>query len=149
MAAIQPHRNRNIGQKLGFDVVDAGQIPWDDRFQVGEQLIEWLDAYNVVAVVVEQFILREGRAQQQVGSTFPSVLVSGIVESVLNSRGQLSLMHYQQPSQALRAQVLPEHAELLSGMNHAADAYRHARIWMLLHKDQFREDTISLSSKSN
>lgn len=113
-----------------IEVVMAEQIPWDRRkedlwalftatFREGLPVPQY--------TVVENFRLRPGRAMEQVGSTFPSVEVIGLIEAFQFVTKNYFKLIYQEPAIISRVQVLPEHAPLFVGKPHAADAYRHAR----------------------
>ena len=113
-----------------IEVVMAEQIPWDRRkedlwalftatFREGLPVPQY--------TVVENFRLRPGRAMEQVGSTFPSVEVIGLIEAFQFVTKNYFKLVYQEPAIISRVQVLPEHAPLFVGKPHAADAYRHAR----------------------
>ena len=133
---IGPSTDPTAGGKFRFNLLDAGQLPWEQRVYLREEIQLWHEAYDIVAVACEAFVLRPGRAQQLVGSDFPSVRIIGILEEALSTYNLLDRLYLQQPSQAKRAAILPEHAHLLSGP-HDRDAYRHARVWMLLNRHLF------------
>jgi len=132
-----------VDDSTGFGVVSVGEIPWDSRLELLTALIHGTSASNgppqLQAVVVEAFRLRPGRALEQVGSVFPSVRIIGILEALLYTarpRNHPPLV-FQEPSCMSRAQVLPEHLDILKGMPHARDAYRHARYYTITTKERF------------
>jgi len=123
----------------GFHIVEALQIQWEDRFTIGDSLLAKYDQSvgpvgktpTEVRVVSESFNLYPSMAagQAHIRSSFPSVELIGIVSYSCH------LYHIrfsqQPPSVRSRVQILPLHKELLSGLPHAMDAYRHARYYLL------------------
>lgn len=84
-------------------------------------------------VVIESFRLRPGRAMEQVGSTFPSVEMIGLIEAFQFVVGPMNFFEivYQEPGAIGRTAVLPEHTKYFVGKPHAMDAYKHARYFFV------------------
>ena len=121
-----------------FQVVSAAQIPWEKRISFFVALFSGTFANAKdepqlpEIVVIEAFRLRPGRAMEQVGSDFPSVRVIGIVETLIYCCQPCKpLLVFQEPGVIGRVEILPEHIDQLSGLIHAADAYRHVRYYHL------------------
>ena len=120
-----------------FEVVMAEQIPWSRRKEDLWALFTATFEEELPVpqyVVVESFRLRPGRAMEQVGSTFPSVEVIGLIEAFHFLAKSNFILSYQEPAMISRVQVLGEHASLLLGKVHSADAYRHARLFYITNK---------------
>jgi len=119
-----------VGETL--EVVMAEQIPWETRKEDLWALFTatFREGLSVpLYTVVENFRLRPGRAMEQVGSTFPSVEVIGLIEAFQFVTKNYFRLVYQEPAIISRVQILPEHASCFVGKPHAADAYRHARFF--------------------
>lgn len=120
-----------------FGVLLAEQIPWERRHADFWALLGDLNYHRVPApqlVVIENFRLRPGRAMEQVGSTFPSVNVIGLIEAYRHVSPFEFDIVFQEPAIIGRVQILPVHQSLFVGKQHAADAYRHARYYAVTHK---------------
>ena len=109
---------------------DAIEIAWEDRFlmrlllassNAGEPLLP------PTHIVCEQFTLYKNKAQDQVGSHFPSVRVIGTLEAYLDELGILCDLKFQGASVRDRVAILPEHYDKLKGSEHKKDAYQHLR----------------------
>lgn len=117
-----------------FDVLLAEQVLWNNRHADFWALLVTMNERIVPVpdiVVIENFRLRPGRAMEQVGSTFPSVNVIGLIEAFQYVAPISFELAYQEPAIIGRVQILPEHQELFVGKQHAADAYRHARYYSI------------------
>jgi hypothetical protein len=121
------------GQHRVYSLLEAGQIVWERRLFDVNALLTGIYSRTLPrpdVLVIESFILRPGRAMEQVGSTFPSVQVIGIIEGIRFTRELKIPMVMQTPSCISRVQILEEHQDRLKGMVHAQDAYRHARYYL-------------------
>lgn len=113
----------------GFIVLSSGIVKWNERLRLLPSLI---DLHRPDYTVVERFTLYEHKAQDQVGSDFPSSQVIGAVDLWLNYR-QLSppilqgagLIAGRPP-----VKVLEEHEPLLHKSEHGRDAYKHCRYFI-------------------
>lgn len=77
----------NNGHK-GFELLTALEIPWENRLELLEVLIDGTYFDQKVpqppeAIVIENFRLRQGRAFEQSGSDFPSSQLIGAVQAFL------------------------------------------------------------------
>lgn len=114
--------------KDDFQLTQAGQIPWQERFSCLKKLIiEDLPCW----IVVESFRLYEHKAQDQVNSDFPSVRVIGAIEAYLEGVGRLDRLVLQPASVRSRVQILNEHKPMLVNKVHAHDAYQHLRYFFV------------------
>lgn len=121
------------------EVVLAEQIPWDRRKEDLWALFTATFREELPVpqyTVIENFRLRPGRAMEQVGSTFPSVEVIGLIEAFHFITKNFFDLVYQEPAIISRVQILPEHAAFFVGKPHAADAYRHARYFLTTHRQK-------------
>lgn len=120
------------GQKRVYSLLNAGQIVWERRlFDINAMLTGLFPYTKPDVIVIESFILRPGRAMEQVGSTFPSVQIIGIIEGIRFTNLLKAPMIMQTPGIIGRVEILPEHKDRLKGMVHAQDAYRHARYYLV------------------
>jgi len=117
-----------------FQVVKSCTIDWSDRFKVGDLLQGTDEAPLPDAVIVESFRLYQHRAKEQIGSDFPSSQVIGMIEMIAWQIGILDKVVYQPASNISRVQVLPEHKPSVAASEHARDAYRHLRYYILTNK---------------
>jgi hypothetical protein len=69
---------------------------------------------------------------EQVGSTFPSVEVIGLIEGYQYVTRNYFTIKYQEPGSIARVAVLAEHAGFFVGLPHAMDAYKHARFYCVM-----------------
>lgn len=117
-----------------IEVLMAEQIPWDRRKEDLWALFTATFREELPApryVVVESFRLRPGRAMEQVGSTFPSVEVIGLIEAFqFVSRQQFEII-YQEPAVIGRVAISPEFQHHFVGKVHASDAFKHARYFVI------------------
>lgn len=114
-----------------YRVVLAEQIPWETRKSDLLALLRGSSQPQPDYIVMESFRLRPGRAMEQVGSTFPSVEIIGLVEGFVYALGLNIPIYYQEPAVISRVQILPEHEEFLKGKVHASDAYKHVRYYLV------------------
>jgi len=138
--AVDPGRTTGIcvlesDQTNSIRVAMANQIPWEVRKL---QLWALIAGTSVTwplgqpdAIVIEDFKLRPGRAMEQIGSDFPSVHIIGMVEGFHFALQQTCPIVYQTPAIIGRVQILPPHEKLLAGQEHAKDAYKHARYYLI------------------
>lgn len=117
----------------GFQVVFSEIVPWATRFS---KIRAYIDRFRPEHTIVEAFRLYRHKVQDQVGSTFPSAQVIGIIEAYLFMSG-CAMPSYQGAyiiAGKPPVQVLAEHApDLWKGSaidrEHALDAYKHLRYW--------------------
>ena len=112
-----------------FELRYVTQLAWVERFT--------LNAYMQHAdrIVCEDFKLYESKAKEQINSRFPSVQVIGILECYAYQMGMLHKVYYQMASERVNVTVAnSEHKKALQTMVHATDAYRHARLHVLMNR---------------
>jgi hypothetical protein len=114
-----------------FEVIQVGEFDWDERFSVLETLLTGKHAPNGMplifdVVITENFRLRHDKAKTQVGQTFPSSQIIGIV-GYLCYKQDIPLV-IQEPGTRVRVKVLDEHKYMVVGP-HITDAYQHARYY--------------------
>lgn len=109
-----------------LELIQTGLIPWDDRF---EELQKIVNAYPWDNVIVETFRLFPHKARAQIGSEFPAVQIIGIVEYLLWERDYLDRLVYQDPSTKKRTTVLPDDTPTNP---HMQDAVKHARYFSVV-----------------
>lgn len=120
-----------------IEVIMAEQIPWETRLEDFWALLTATFREELPVpqyIVVENFRLRPGRAMEQVGSTFPSVEIIGLIEAFGYVTKNFFQIVYQEPGAISRVAILPEHAHFFTGLQHAADAYKHARYFCVTSK---------------
>jgi hypothetical protein len=122
-----------VSKDDGIQIVKTCMIVWSERFTVGRRLQGTMEAPLPDAIVVEAFALYSFRAKQQVGSTFPSAQVIGIIETYAYQLGVLDKVHFQMASMISRVRILPEHATLIGRTEHERDAYKHLRYYVVTH----------------
>jgi hypothetical protein len=118
-----------------MDVLLAHQIPWKTRKEDFWAL--FTGTFREILpvpqyVVIESFRLRPGRAMEQVGSTFPSVEVIGLIEGYQFVTHNYFQIVYQEPGTIARVAMLRENAGFFVGLPHAMDAYKHARYFSVM-----------------
>lgn len=112
-----------------FDLLYVTQLVWGERFSVNNYM------KYAGRIVVEDFKLYETKARDQINSDFPSVQVKGIIECYAYQMGMLDRIYYQMASERVNVKVVdPEHRKALESMVHATDAYRHARLHVLMNR---------------
>ena len=121
-----------------FEVVKTLEIPWAHRFGGLQTLLGGTYTIQGVpltpeAVVIENFRLRPDKAHSQIGQTFPSSQIIGIVQAFLYAAGYLEILEVQEPGQRTRVKILDNHKEMVSGSQHLKDAYQHARYYWIKH----------------
>ena len=124
----------DLTSNTGFQVLESGIIPWAVRFS---RIRSLLDRYRPSTSVVESFRLYKEKAQDQIGSEFPSSQVIGIIGAYCFMSGLAQPVF--QPAAVIAGRppvlVLPEHVNALYKglaieMEHSNDAYKHARYWI-------------------
>lgn len=140
---IDPGRTTGIcvlenDQTNSIEVAMASQIPWELRKSLLWALIAGTSITWPLgqpdAIVIEDFKLRPGRALEQIGSDFPSVHIIGMIEGFHYALQLRCPIVYQTPAIIGRVQVLPEHSSVFKGREHASDAYKHARYYLVTRK---------------
>lgn len=112
-----------------FELRYVTQLIWNERFLVNNYM-KFADR-----IVVEDFRLYESKAKDQINADFPSVQVKGIIECYAYQMGMLDRIYYQMASERVNVKVVDvEHQKLLTAMVHATDAYRHARLHVLMNR---------------
>lgn len=121
----------DVSDDGGFRVVKSCEIAWSSRFSIGE-LLQWNEVVpQPSAIVVEKFTLYAHRSKDQIGSDFPSAQVIGIIETYAHQLGLLDVVHYQMASVMSMVRILPEHYPYLIKSEHARDAYKHMRYFIV------------------
>jgi hypothetical protein len=97
-------------------------------------LLRLLKKWRPALVVVELFVLYEEKAEDLVGHKFPSVEVIGILRAYCYL---MSVPMKRQPASSMsRVEIEEEHTPLVHDSEHARDAYKHARYFILgMHRD--------------
>lgn len=122
-----------------FHVTLSSEILWPDRRWVysGLQRLKTLESTGklyLTAIVIEDFRLFQDKANEQIGSDFPSVKV---IERIWTCAELLELdkrIVMQMPGLRARVKIDPIHQKSLARSLHAQDAYRHLRYYVLMHK---------------
>lgn len=117
-------------QPSGFLIIESTIVLWNNRFS---RIRDLIDLYRPTHTVVEDFTLYKHKANDQIGSRFPSSQVIGIIEAYLYMIG-CAMPSYQKAFQISGKPpvlILPEHLPLLTASEHARDAYRHLRYWFV------------------
>lgn len=110
-----------------FRVVLSAIVPWNQRFQISQQLISTdLNA----EIVCENFLLYKAKAKKLMGNDFPSSQMIGTLGAWAWLYGQRTI-HLYPASIMSRVEILPEHVDLLHNSEHGRDAYKHARNHMV------------------
>jgi hypothetical protein len=121
-----------------WQVVDAREIAWGARFYL-KPLIAGDPNFGMGArplptwIVMEDFTLYAHKAQDQIGSHFPSVRVIGALEAYTEELGIFPNLILQPASVRGRIKILPEHEKWLVGSAHKKDAYQHVRYFIVTH----------------
>ena len=118
-----------------WDVTDVREITWDCRFDlkplVADVLVPGHPLLFPSFVVCERFILYPHKAQDQIGSEFPSVRVIGVLEAFLWELGLLEVLRFQNASVRERVKVLPADLSKVGHSPHTIDAYQHIRYFIV------------------
>jgi len=132
-----------------IQVVKSQEIAWANRFSGVHGLLRGielgtrtLDPDRTFAplpdvIVVEAFHLYAHRAKEQIGNDFPSVKMMGVIETYAFELGILDKIIYQPASVMSRVTILTEHVPSIARSEHARDAYRHLRYYVVMHPDKF------------
>jgi hypothetical protein len=124
------------GTRLGeIEVINAYEILWDFRLEDIEGLFSTPPGGRVEAVVIESFHLYPDKAEAQIGSSFPSVQIIGIVEAMMH----IYLPKFQPARICLvpagnhkSVAILDTAPTVLNGNSaHIKDAYQLARLYQI------------------
>ncbi len=114
----------------GFGLTEVAIIGWDDRFlQVKDLLKSHVPDY----IVVEAFRLYPHRANSQIGKTFPSSQMIGIIETFAYLQGRLDRVVIQPASNRSSVKIPDEHLLMVGSSAHVQDAYRHLRYFVIVN----------------
>lgn len=111
-----------------FEVISAVALPWERRFRLDEY-ISGMDY-----VVIERFSLYASHKDTMVNNEFPSVRIIGIVDYICYLRNLDDRMYFQPASVMGNVKVLPEHEKYIPPGEHARDAYKHIRYFILVNR---------------
>lgn len=143
LLAIDPGVTTGIAAGLwntvdhSFSLSGGFQLPWEKRFAV-RWLVEEADI-----IVIESFRLYRHKATDQVNSDFPSSQVIGMTELAAYMVDKLDKVVKQPASCIQNVQILEADSKKLEGLQHAQDAYRHLRYYVIS-----RQDTKAVSAAS-
>lgn len=124
--AIVDPTNSNI------QIVNSCTLAWERRFFVHELLQGTCEAPLPDVVVVESFHLYAHKAQELIGSIFPSVQIIGTLEAYAFELGIIDRIVYQPASVMSRVELL-EYGKLLAPSPHARDAFKHLRYYVVMN----------------
>lgn len=110
-----------------FEVIQVGEFPWAKRHEALRTLLTGTYAPHGIpltfdVVIIESFRLMPHKAQSQIGKTFPSSQLIGIVD-YLCWKTSTSLV-IQEPGQRTRVKVLDQHKDLVKGSAHKVEIGR-------------------------
>lgn len=120
----------NLEARLRFDVLESIVLPWEGVL-VGT--LATLRVHRPKVVIVEEYTLRQDKANDQVGSHFPSVEVLGMIRAWCHLL-KLAPPLLQQPVIMGRVEIPEEHRPLLlkgPSREHAKDSYKHLRYFIV------------------
>ncbi len=124
---------------LRFEILRSDVLMWDTIEAATKHTLE-PKAHQPRIAIVERFTLYRHKAQDQIGSSFPSAEVIGIIRTWCFLFG---LEMVRQPASVLERVGIPaEHAPQIMRSPHARDAYGHVRYFIL-------DDIHGLSSSSS
>lgn len=113
-----------------FSVERAEEIAWGERFhKVKRTLRTWKPDH----IVVEDFILYPHRSRQQIGNRFPSPQMIGIIEAYAYEFGLYDHITKQPAVNRKSVSIDQVHKTLIGTSPHVADAYRHARYFIIVN----------------
>ncbi len=113
-----------------FELVDVTLIPWNDRFHQVQVLLK---LHVPDYIVVEAFRLYPHRAMSQIGKTFPSSQMIGIIQSFAYLQGYLDRVIIQPASNRSSVKIPEEHLSMVGSSSHIRDAYRHLRYFVIVN----------------
>ena len=117
-----------------FQVVMSCTIAWRDRFIETPILLQSNETVPLPEIiVVESFRLYAHKAKDQIGNDFPSAQMIGTIQTYLHQLGILDRLILQPASAMSRVQILPDHMPSLDRAEHARDAYKHLRYYIVTH----------------
>lgn len=111
-----------VREDMTFINPQSFEIPWNRRF---EMIAEIFTRHQPDVVVVERFSLFRGRAKQQIGSTFPSVEIIGVISTYRNDLCP-SAEIVTQPAWAKERTIRKLEESCSCRGPHTRDAMRHA-----------------------
>ncbi len=121
------------GQWLGgkeIGLTEVTQILWDDRFYHTRDLLKF---HRPDHVIVEAFRLYPHRAKSQIGKTFPSSQMIGIIQAYAYEQGILNRVTIQPASNRSSVKIPDEHLLMVGSSSHIQDAYRHLRYFVIVN----------------
>jgi hypothetical protein len=117
-----------------FRVITSCTIAWSARFRVTRELLQGMHLTVPLlpdAIIVESFRLYYHKKDDQVGNDFPSSQFRGIIETFAWELGLLDKVVLQPASVMSRVAILAEHVPQVIRSEHARDAYRHLRYYVV------------------
>lgn len=124
-----------------FDVIECCEIQWEEALPRIGELFSQLP--REITLVVEHFHLFPHKAKAQIGNTFPSVQIIGVIETYAYMMGITpDKIKYRSPGEIAKVAVETPHLPIVSGSPHKVDAYKHARLYYIKH---FRNNPFSAS----
>jgi hypothetical protein len=127
---------RVIQVRWGMQILDASDVPWNDRFVITDIIAAWFKQVGNVWVVCEAFNLYAHAAQSQINSDFPSVQIIGMLQAEMHRLNRYDRLIMQPASTRKPIQIKGEYKQPLQGLHHAKDAFKHARYFIITQKDK-------------
>jgi len=116
------------GKEIGLTEVTV--IPWNDRFYQTKDLLKF---HVPDYIVVEAFRLYPHRAKSQIGNTFPSSQMIGIIQTYAYEQGILDRVVIQPAGNRSSVKIPDEHLLMVGSSSHIQDAYRHLRYFVIVN----------------
>lgn len=132
-----------ISARLGeIEVLAAYEILWDFRLEDIETLFSTPRVGGVEAIIVEAFHLYPNKAEAQIGSSFPSVQIIGIVEAMARvylPKINPPRIHMVPAGNHKNVAILDSAPTVLSSPSaHIRDAYQLARLYQIALRSPVR-----------
>lgn len=113
-----------------FDVQCTLEIPWEKRHSIRAHII------GVDFIVIERFALYQSKARTMVNDEFPSVWMSGIVDSYAKDLNLADAIYIQPAHLMANVAIDPKHIKIIGGdSEHKKDSYKHARYFIIVNRN--------------
>lgn len=129
---------RDVKSPTDFTLSYVAEISWSNRFMFLDLIRD--NYQSVETIIIEDFRLYKSKAKDQINSQFPSVSVKAVIETAAYQYNIFDRIHYQMAYCIHRTvngrmqstvKLLDQHVDQLAKRNHAKDAYRHLRYYLI------------------
>jgi len=119
-----------------YAVHTALEVRFSNRLWFRSFFLKYQEEIGIILLERFKLFRNPKTMEAQINSEFPSVRIIGIVEAQAEMYGLFDRIRFQEPGDRKSANIPRYDWAAVGPSDHVKDAYRHARYYTLMHREQ-------------